>query len=193
MRALMALWLTRLQAALIRASTEMNVRALEALLPAPTIVAHRNRSKLVGRRGDHRHDPMDRALHEAAARNGEARADRPSQMLVEVATTESFSKLRSLPPIAALPVTGKAIAGVPDLMHHKYVIRDHASVWTGSLNWTDDAWSRQENAVAIVHSPAIAKAQLTTDQVPWQKPATRRLRGVRALRRSLRGSLRCSA
>jgi phosphatidylserine/phosphatidylglycerophosphate/cardiolipin synthase-like enzyme len=60
--------------------------------------------------------------------------------------------------IATLPVEGKAIAGVPDLMHHKFVIRDVASVWTGSLNWTDDAWSRQENAVAVVHSPAIAYA-----------------------------------
>src|SRR5215813_12322613 len=32
-----------------------------------------------------------------------ARADRPSQMLVEVSTTESFAQLRALPPIAALP------------------------------------------------------------------------------------------
>src|SRR5947208_12141394 len=32
-----------------------------------------------------------------------ARADRPSQMLVEVATSESFANARTLPPIAALP------------------------------------------------------------------------------------------
>src|SRR5881396_3284603 len=32
-----------------------------------------------------------------------ARADRPSQMMVEVATTESFGNARALPPIAALP------------------------------------------------------------------------------------------
>src|SRR3984893_3439748 len=32
-----------------------------------------------------------------------ARADRPSQMMVEVATTESFSNARALPPLAALP------------------------------------------------------------------------------------------
>lgn len=32
-----------------------------------------------------------------------ARADRPSQMLVEVSTTESFANLRALPPVAALP------------------------------------------------------------------------------------------
>jgi phosphatidylserine/phosphatidylglycerophosphate/cardiolipin synthase-like enzyme len=60
--------------------------------------------------------------------------------------------------IATLPVEGKPIAGVPDLMHHKFVTRDGESVWTGSMNWTDDSWSRQENVIAIVHSPAIAKA-----------------------------------
>lgn len=32
-----------------------------------------------------------------------ARADRPSQMMVEVATTESFSNARALPPIASMP------------------------------------------------------------------------------------------
>src|ERR1700753_3580327 len=32
-----------------------------------------------------------------------ARADRPSQMMGEVATTESFANARALPPIAALP------------------------------------------------------------------------------------------
>jgi phosphatidylserine/phosphatidylglycerophosphate/cardiolipin synthase-like enzyme len=60
--------------------------------------------------------------------------------------------------IATLPVEGKPIAGVPDLMHHKYVIRDSSTVWTGSTNWTDDSWSRQENVIAVVHSDAIAYA-----------------------------------
>ncbi len=32
-----------------------------------------------------------------------ARANRPSQMLVEVATSESFANVRTLPPVAALP------------------------------------------------------------------------------------------
>jgi phosphatidylserine/phosphatidylglycerophosphate/cardiolipin synthase-like enzyme len=58
--------------------------------------------------------------------------------------------------IEALPVEATPIAGVPDLMHHKYVVRDGDTVWTGSLNWADDAWSRQENVVAIVHSPELA-------------------------------------
>ena len=49
--------------------------------------------------------------------------------------------------IASLEVPVRAIAGVPDLMHHKYVVRDNESVWTGSTNWTKDSWSRQENVI----------------------------------------------
>jgi phosphatidylserine/phosphatidylglycerophosphate/cardiolipin synthase-like enzyme len=60
--------------------------------------------------------------------------------------------------IASLPVEGKAIAGVPDLMHHKYLVRDGRAVWTGSLNWTDDSWSRQENVVAVVDDVELATA-----------------------------------
>jgi phosphatidylserine/phosphatidylglycerophosphate/cardiolipin synthase-like enzyme len=58
--------------------------------------------------------------------------------------------------IESLPVEAFPIAGVPDLMHHKYVIRDSRSVWTGSTNWTDDSWQRQENVIVIVDSPELA-------------------------------------
>jgi phosphatidylserine/phosphatidylglycerophosphate/cardiolipin synthase-like enzyme len=54
------------------------------------------------------------------------------------------------------PFPTEAIPGVPDLMHHKYVVRDAASVWTGSTNWTADSWTREENVVVTVDSPAIA-------------------------------------
>ncbi len=60
--------------------------------------------------------------------------------------------------IASLPVESKAIAGVPDLMHHKYVIRDRAHVWSGSTNWTDDSWTRQENVILRISSGALALA-----------------------------------
>jgi phosphatidylserine/phosphatidylglycerophosphate/cardiolipin synthase-like enzyme len=58
--------------------------------------------------------------------------------------------------IASLPVEAFPIAGVPDLMHHKYIVRDSRSVWTGSTNWTDDAWERQENVIVVVDSPDLA-------------------------------------
>jgi phosphatidylserine/phosphatidylglycerophosphate/cardiolipin synthase-like enzyme len=60
--------------------------------------------------------------------------------------------------IATLPVQGRAVAGVPDLMHHKYVVRDGNTVWTGSMNWTDDSFTRQENVVVLVDSAEIARA-----------------------------------
>jgi phosphatidylserine/phosphatidylglycerophosphate/cardiolipin synthase-like enzyme len=52
--------------------------------------------------------------------------------------------------IDALPVETRAIAGVPDLMHHKFCVRDGRDVWTGSMNWTEDSWTRQENVVVRV-------------------------------------------
>jgi phosphatidylserine/phosphatidylglycerophosphate/cardiolipin synthase-like enzyme len=60
--------------------------------------------------------------------------------------------------VARLHVPTQAIAGVPDLMHHKYVVRDRSSVWTGSTNWTDDSWTREENVIAVVDSPELAHA-----------------------------------
>ncbi len=61
--------------------------------------------------------------------------------------------------IEALPVPTRAIAGVPDLMHHKFVVRDATDVWSGSTNWTDDSWSRQENVIVrVLGAPALARA-----------------------------------
>src|SRR5437667_1401663 len=58
--------------------------------------------------------------------------------------------------IRSLPVEAKAIAGVPDLMHHKYVVRDAEMVWTGSTNWTADSWTREENVIVTADSPELA-------------------------------------
>src|SRR5215218_2328048 len=60
--------------------------------------------------------------------------------------------------LETLGVPVKAIPGWRDLMHHKYGIRDAAALWTGSMNWTLDSFTRQENAVATLESPAVAAA-----------------------------------
>jgi phosphatidylserine/phosphatidylglycerophosphate/cardiolipin synthase-like enzyme len=52
----------------------------------------------------------------------------------------------------------KGIPGWRDLMHHKYVVRDEVAVWTGSMNWTLDSWTRQENVIATLEAPAVAAA-----------------------------------
>jgi phosphatidylserine/phosphatidylglycerophosphate/cardiolipin synthase-like enzyme len=59
------------------------------------------------------------------------------------------------------------VSGVPDLMHHKYVIRDRTSVWSGSTNWTMDSWTREENVIVRVDSGDLAAAYLEDFEVLW--------------------------
>jgi phosphatidylserine/phosphatidylglycerophosphate/cardiolipin synthase-like enzyme len=70
--------------------------------------------------------------------------------------------------IEALPVATRGIAGVPDLMHHKFVVRDGDAVWSGSTNWTDDSWSRQENVIVTVGSRSIAYAYTLAFGQLWE-------------------------
>lgn len=58
--------------------------------------------------------------------------------------------------IDSLPFPTARIPGVPDLMHHKYIVRDQAAVWTGSTNWTVDSWTREENVILTAESAALA-------------------------------------
>ena len=71
--------------------------------------------------------------------------------------------------IQALGVPSKAVGGVPDLMHHKFVVRDRQAVWTGSMNWTDDSWSRQENVILTVDSPELAESFIEDFDQLWAK------------------------
>jgi phosphatidylserine/phosphatidylglycerophosphate/cardiolipin synthase-like enzyme len=66
-----------------------------------------------------------------------------------------------------LPIEVKAVAGVPDLMHHKYVVRDAEAVCTGSANWTIDSWQRQENAIAFVESAQLAERYRVNFEELW--------------------------
>ena len=55
-----------------------------------------------------------------------------------------------------MPFPTCGIPGIPDLMHHKYVVRDGESVWSGSMNWTTN-WTLQENVVLVAEqAPALA-------------------------------------
>ena len=66
------------------------------------------------------------------------------------------------------PIPTRGVAGVPDLMHHKFVVRDGEAVWTGSTNWTDDSWSRQENVIVTVESREIAYAYTLAFGQLWE-------------------------
>ena len=69
--------------------------------------------------------------------------------------------------IASLGVPHLPIGGVPDLMHHKYAVRDADAVWTGSMNWTDDSFTLQENVVAVVRSREVAARYATDFDQLW--------------------------
>jgi phosphatidylserine/phosphatidylglycerophosphate/cardiolipin synthase-like enzyme len=56
--------------------------------------------------------------------------------------------------VASKPITG-GDPRLPKLMHHKYIIRDGQTVWTGSTNWTEDSWTLQENNIIRVDSPQL--------------------------------------
>ncbi len=73
--------------------------------------------------------------------------------------------------IAALGVPARPVAGIPDLMHHKYVVRDAETVLTGSTNWTDDSWTREENVIVEVDSPGLAHAYAIDFEQLWRTGA----------------------
>ncbi|HYZ28700.1 MAG TPA: phospholipase D-like domain-containing protein [Thermoleophilaceae bacterium] len=67
-----------------------------------------------------------------------------------------------------LGVPMKPIPGERDLMHHKYAIRDAHDVWTGSMNWTLDSWTRQENVIAVVGDAGVARAYVQNFEELWR-------------------------
>jgi phosphatidylserine/phosphatidylglycerophosphate/cardiolipin synthase-like enzyme len=71
--------------------------------------------------------------------------------------------------IDGLDVPTRGVSGNGALMHHKYVVRDGADVWTGSTNWTDDAFAREENVVVRVASRAIAAAYTANFEELWSR------------------------
>jgi phosphatidylserine/phosphatidylglycerophosphate/cardiolipin synthase-like enzyme len=106
------------------------------------------------------------ALREVAGRGVRVRlihnveTDRPPQLHPPPQTRPDV--------LADLPIDARAVPGIPDLMHHKYVVRDEAAVWTGSANWTADSWTRQENVVAVVESQSIGSAYLANFEELWR-------------------------
>jgi phosphatidylserine/phosphatidylglycerophosphate/cardiolipin synthase-like enzyme len=95
---------------------------------------------------------------------GELVAAEKRGVAVRLAYNLDHAKAAPVPPppitdpeaLEAQPFPTAAIPGVPDLMHHKYVVRDATSVWTGSTNWTADSWTREENVVVTLDSAAVA-------------------------------------
>ena len=72
--------------------------------------------------------------------------------------------------LEAMPFPTCGIPGIPDLMHHKYVVRDRSDVWTGSMNWTTDSWTLQENVVlTATGAPELASEYAQNFEELWSK------------------------
>ena len=57
--------------------------------------------------------------------------------------------------------------GDPDEMHHKFVVIDGQSVWTGTANFTDSGFSSQDNAALRINDPTIAAAYVAEFDEMW--------------------------
>ena len=70
--------------------------------------------------------------------------------------------------IQSLGYPWRRIAGLK-LMHSKFIVRDRESVWTGSTNLTDDAFTLMENNILELHSPALANSYSQDFEQLWEK------------------------
>jgi phosphatidylserine/phosphatidylglycerophosphate/cardiolipin synthase-like enzyme len=121
-------------------------------------------------------DLVRRAVHDVRARGVEVR----------VVFNQEHRRARPLPPpgfvdyeyLHSLQVASRAVPGEPDLMHHKYVVTDagtpEASVWTGSTNWTDDSWTREENVIVRLDDPGVADLYRADFEELWETRTVRR-------------------
>ena len=70
--------------------------------------------------------------------------------------------------VASLGYPYRRIAGMK-LMHNKFILRDGQSVWTGSTNLTDDAFTKMENNILQIDSaPLVALYAQDFEQI-WEK------------------------
>jgi phosphatidylserine/phosphatidylglycerophosphate/cardiolipin synthase-like enzyme len=110
-------------------------------------------------------DVLSAALRDAAARG----------VAVRIAYNADHDERVFPPPprtkpelIEELPFPTCGIPGIPDLMHHKYVVRDGEAVWTGSTNWTIDSWTLQENVIVVVGSADVAAEYTRNFEELWR-------------------------
>ena len=70
--------------------------------------------------------------------------------------------------VQSLGYPWRRIAGIK-LMHSKFIVRDRQSVWTGSTNMTDDAFTLMENNILEIDSPALASSYAEEFEQLWEK------------------------
>lgn len=126
-------------------------------------------------------DPVVRALRERAAAGVDVRiaydAGKPHAHFPTAGTDPAPPGTADFVGRLGGGIQSKPITGgdpqMPKLMHHKYAIRDGGSatgaVWTGSVNWTEDSWTLQENNLVRIASPELCVFYETDFAELWQR------------------------
>jgi len=70
--------------------------------------------------------------------------------------------------VQSLGYPWRRIAGMK-LMHNKFILRDRQSIWTGSTNMTDDAFTLMENNILQIDSPSLANYYAQDFEQLWEK------------------------
>lgn len=107
------------------------------------------------------------ALEAAAARGVHVRVVFNQER--EAAVSHNPPMLCDPDTIDGLEVPTRGVRDQGALMHHKYVVRDGRHVWTGSVNWTEDAFTREENAIVLIDSTEIAAAYTRNFEQLWER------------------------
>src|SRR5438067_7688741 len=70
--------------------------------------------------------------------------------------------------VQSLGYPWRRIAGMK-LMHSKFILRGRQSIWTGSTNMTDDAFTLMENNILEIDSPGLASSYAQDFEQLWEK------------------------
>ncbi len=110
------------------------------------------------------------ALREAAGRGAQVRIcyDGDKPLNPNLAAGQDPAPPGTSAFVQSLGFPWRRIAGMK-LMHQKFIVRDQSSVWTGSLNMTDDAFTLMENNVLEIDSPALGHFYTEDFEQLWEK------------------------
>src|SRR5438105_661749 len=119
-------------------------------------------------------DPLKAALSSALRERAEAGVqirfcydgDKPAQP--NVAAGQDPAPAGTSAFVQSLGYPWRRIAGMK-LMHNKFIVRDGQSIWTGSTNMTDDAFTLMENNILEIDSPALADSYAQDFEQLWEK------------------------
>jgi phosphatidylserine/phosphatidylglycerophosphate/cardiolipin synthase-like enzyme len=138
---------------------------------------------------------LDVAIYDFDAKEGEARrvaaaleAAASRGVAVRVAFNADYPHRPSSPrppktkpeTIEGLSVPTRPVSSDGALMHHKFIVRDRTSVWTGSMNWTDDAFRLEENVLLKIGDERIAAEFTRNFEQLWSRGTVEGTGGIGA-------------